>query len=319
MVSPLVARLDAFLQSRENAAGVTPDDRGSMYPSEEIRLSIVPQLTGYIDLYRRAPSPRYLDDIVARADYLVANWSQAESGGPFDGMLAYALLAATEVTGAQIYADRAADSIALCLDPATDVRLNGGLMCAMGLAKHHELSGSTASLAKARSIVDGVVSYQHADGCFPHWCPGTKDIHYSAWMAMELLLIDRSIDHAPIQTILSTLVPFLDGRITATGESDYDDGGQIYWSYGSGCASDYDTRGWVNELGYLLYALDDPAHAVTRDRVLGFIEPMLGTDDGLPDKWGYPVSPSDPAYPFAIGDPSVIRTSLVFWAAAAAE
>ena len=111
------------------------------------------------------------------------------------------------------------------------------------------------------------------------------------------------------------------GRVGADGETDYVDEcplrpacASYYYGAASGCTADYDTRGWSNEMGYSA-ALFDHFVDPTGDAVMHFLA-NLETDGAFPDKWGYFVKPSDPSYPWASADTSMIRTSIIFWSLA---
>src|SRR5437879_684462 len=94
----LIQRTDQFLHGAETD-GVARDPRNLGNPPEEIRLSVIPQLLGYCELYRIFPHPTEYRDIVDRADFLLAHRSEATAGSAFDGMLALGFLEAHAVTG----------------------------------------------------------------------------------------------------------------------------------------------------------------------------------------------------------------------------
>lgn len=310
----LLGAVDAFLQSRE-VDGVTRDERSLENPSEEIRLTVVPQLLGYAARFH--PGEDGID-VQDRADFLLEHFDEAVSGGPFDGMLAAALLAAWEITDDADVLARAETLVDACLAlPDADTVLNGGLMCAMGLAKHHALFGDAESLARTERILGQLDGYENADGSFPHWCPGTTDVHYSGWMGMELALVDDAIDSADARGYLDRIASFLEARVGDDGEPTYEDGDGRYWSLGTGCGTDYDTRGWVNELGYEAFVLSRTGSA-DAPASRAFLE-SLSDGGGFADKWAYPHPESDPVYPWSVGDPSIIRTSVVFWSLALLE
>jgi hypothetical protein len=200
--------------------------------------------------------------------------------------------------------------------------LNWGLMGCMGLAKHYELTGDPRTLAKARGIIDGLLRYQHADGSFPHYCTNSTDVHYTGWIGMELITIRHSLGYAPIDTMLGRLDEFLRERVCREGTTVYSEACADrpgcftnYYSIGTGCRQDYDTRAWTNELGYSALVFDHfgERHA---QGVLTFLN-QLTADGGFPDKWDYPPPASDPVYPFATSKRSIMRASVVFWSLAA--
>ena len=317
-VLPLIQRMDAFLH-RGETDGVTRDPRRLQNPPEEIRLSVIPQLLGYCELSRVFGGTSTLTDVRDRADFLLDHLSEATSNTAFDGMLAFALLDAHAVTGDPRY--RAAAEPYLARFRAmrgAEVRLNWGLMAAMALAEDARATGNPASLAQVRSILSSLVFEQQFDGSFPHYCYGTRDVHYSAWMAMELIVIGERLQDPTIDRVLSSVNGFLQGRVDLAGVTRYEEPGPLggrafYYSRGGGCP-DYDTRGWVNELGYTAKTFDrfqDPRYHAVMERLR-----QLEDHGAFADKYGYPPETWDPVYPWASEPRSVIRTSVVFWSLA---
>jgi hypothetical protein len=156
------------------------------------------------------------------------------------------------------------------------------------------------------------------DGSYPHLCARAPDVHYTGWMTMELIVIARELDDPARRELALRAAPFLAARVGPGGEPQYwalcetcPGRVAIYFSLGGGCALDYDTRGWLNELGYLALAFDqagDPRYA----DVLGFL--AAHEDHGaFPDKWAYFPPPSDPILVWGNEPHSVIRTSVLFW------
>ena len=188
-------------------------------------------------------------------------------------------------------------------------------MAAMALAEDARATGSVASLQKVHEILLGVAREQNRDGSFPHYCYRSRDIHYSAWMAMELILIAERVEDPLLDRLLSGVNGFLGGRVDLAGATRYEEPGPsgaraVFYSAGTGCP-DYDTRGWTNELGYTAMLFDhfrDP-------RYHGVAEKLCQLQDGgaFADKWGYPPDALDPILPWASASRSVIRTSVVFW------
>jgi hypothetical protein len=202
--------------------------------------------------------------------------------------------------------------------------LNWGLMSALTLARYYDLTGDPAAREKTLEILASLKPYQNRDGSFPHYCPGSVDIHYTAWMSMELLIVQRWVSSPLIDQYLAGTRRFLAQCVDSTGLTTYQvpcaecPGGWFYrFGRRSGCVIDYDTRGWVNELGYsaLLYGeTHDPLGA----RVLGALR-ALESGGAFADKWDYLPDPFDPIYPWATESPSVIRTSVIFWSLAELE
>lgn len=321
-VAPLVTRMDRYLQQHE-VDGVTMDWRYDVSPSEEIRQTVVCQLLAYNELYRLQPRPRVHDDIVQHADFMIGRLADIRSYTPFDGMLAYALLGAWEAThetrfltvGTQVTND-------LLAIPTEQCVLNGGLMLAMATAEYAHLTGDAAATQKTSDILGLLGSYQNADGSFPHWCPGSRDIHYTGWMAMELIHLDRLTGDARIPGFLSSMTGFLAGRIGADGRAIYEQpcaGGppgcmEYFYSRATGCGYDYDSRGWTVEPAYCVLAFDRMASA----KLAITLQFLLSLESGgtFKDLYAYWPPPSDPEYPWTIADTSVVNMSIIFWAMA---
>ena len=314
----ILQRTDAFLH-RGEVDGVTRDPRNLRNPPEEIRLSLIPQLLGYCELYRTFPNYTAYHDIADRADFLLAHREEATSGSAFDGMLALAFLEAHAVTGDPRYRAAAEPYLRTFRSAGQPyLRLNWGLMAAMALAEDARATGNRASLDKVHQILLELTFEQNSDGSFPHYCFRTRDVHYSDWMAMELILIGQRVDDPLLEPLLAQVNRFLGTRVDAAGNTSYEEAGPalpraVFYSAGSGCP-DYDTRGWSNELGYSALLFDhfrDP-------RAHGVLERLLELQDGgaFPDKWSYPPGDLDPILPWANASHSVIRTSVIFWSLA---
>lgn len=318
---PLLHRNCGFFR-RNELAGITLDSRYAVNPSEVIRLSVVSQLLAYNELYHADQLEGYRADIVARADFLLVHFDEILSHSAFDGMLGYALLGAYEITGDCRYLDRAAAIVSRCMRlRGFQITLNWGLMAGMALAKYHQLTGDADALAKTRAIVQSLDFYQHADGSFPHYCPSSTDVHYTGWMAMELMHIARYVDDPRIQTQLEGIHRYLSARVGPDGRTRYQEpcpdrrNCWIYhYSTASGCGIDYDTRAWNNELGYNAMVFDRFQDAPYHD-VMGFLY-TLEHHGSFADKWDFFVPPGDPLYVWASNDASVIRTSVIFWSLA---
>ncbi|MGH7724347.1 MAG: FlgD immunoglobulin-like domain containing protein [Candidatus Eiseniibacteriota bacterium] len=315
----IVRRMDHYFQKHE-VDGVTMDWRYEINPTEEIRQTVVCQVLGYAELYRLHPKPRLRKEIIEHADYLLARLDDVRSHGPFDGMLAYCFWAAYEATGEQRYFDAARlvtdEMLAI---PTSQCLLNGGLMVAMGTAADAKLTGNAASATKTRDIVTQLFPYQNDDGSFPHWCPGSSDIHYTGWMGMELIHIGRMTDDARIEPLLRSMTTFLEGRIGPDGRSIYEGPCdweprciRYYYSRASGCGYDYDTRGWTVEPAYTVLVFDH-AGSLLYPRVMDFLLSIenRGTFADMYDYWP---PPDDPQYPWSIADTSAVNMSVMFWA-----
>jgi hypothetical protein len=318
-LSSMVDRIDQYLQANE-VGGVTMDWRYEISPSEEIRQTVVCQVLAYAELYRLNAEPRVYQDIVEHADFLLGRLEDIRSHSPFDGMLAYSLLAAYETTGEARFLDAGREiTLELIAIPTSQCKLNGGLMVAMATAQYWMLTGDSSAEQKTHDILAGLVPYQNVDGSFPHWCPGSRDIHYTGWMAMELIHVQRLVDDVRIAPLLDQMTAFLEARIDADGMAIYEEPCPgvpnctlYYYSRMTGCSYDHDTRGWTVEPAYCVLLFDH----MQSDRfgpVLGFLETLEdgGTFSDLYDYWP---PPEDPEYPWTIADTSVVNMSVIFWA-----
>ena len=99
---PALRRMDQFFQHSE-VNGIVLDWRVAINATEAARLSVVPQLLGYTELYRVSPLRRIRRDIVERADFLLDHSAEYRSHSVFDGMLGYAFLEAYEATDDSTY------------------------------------------------------------------------------------------------------------------------------------------------------------------------------------------------------------------------
>jgi hypothetical protein len=321
---PLLAQLQrvrGFLE-RSEADGVALDSRYTLNRNEVVRLSVVPQLLGFCDLHVVTPGADLVEDIRARADFLIAHLAEVRTGSTFDGMIAYALLDAYEITGD---ARCLAAGEKIVRDPAlvdsTKTLMNWGLMTAMGLARYYGLSGDSTAYARTRWIVSNLAPYQLPDGSFPHYCRGVPDVHYTAWMGMELIHVRRYVPSPELDRVLGRIADFLEARVLPSGATQYegpcrDQPGRTcrYYGKGGGCFLDYETRGWVNELGYTNLVLAETGRPRSSN-VAAFLR-TLESHGAFDDKWGFVPAADDPSYPWSTGHPSIIRTSTVFWSLA---
>ena len=320
-LTTLIARMDGYFVGHA-VDGITMDSRYDINPPEAIRQSVVCQLLGYAELDRMQPSERTRAIIARDADFLISRYDEIRSHTPFDGMLGYAMLSAFEATGEPRFQSAAAQVVdELLTIPTSQCILNGGLMVAMATAKDARLNGRQESADKTHAILAQLVIYQNADGSFPHWCGGSEDIHYTGWMAHELVHLKRLTGDTLIAPMLARMGSFMEARVGEDGRSryeepctDYPGCTHSYYSRATGCWYDYDTRGWTVEPGYQLLLFDhvkSPVYA----RVMSF---MLSLEHGgtLPDLYAYWPPPSDPEYPWTVADTSVANMSIVFWSLA---
>ncbi|HEV2106255.1 MAG TPA: hypothetical protein VGU27_11065, partial [Candidatus Eisenbacteria bacterium] len=321
---PMIREMNRYLQ-RHEADGVTMDSRYAVNPSEAIRQSVVCQVLAYVELYRTRPGGHFRREIVEHADYLVAHLAPVRSGTPFDGMLAFCLLEAYDVTRQARYLAAGQDVVdELKAIPTSECVLNGGLMVAMAMVEYDHLLGDAVAAQKARDILSSLAAYQHTDGSFPHWCICSRDIHYTGWMAMELVHIQRITGDPAIEPILARMHAFLDDRIDASGHTHYEGpcppaagvdptGCVMYYdSRRSGCGIDYDTRGWTVEPAYTSLVFDH----FGSPKYLAVMRFMRTLDHGgtFADKWDFIPPPDDPEYVWSVADTSIANMSIIFWA-----
>ena len=136
--------------------------------------------------------------------------------------MAYALMLAYEATGDAACRDGASPIVSWCLarDPTLE-NPNRVLMAGMALAESYHLTGDALTLTKLQAILTLVARSQHADGSFPHGCEAGRDIHYTAWMGVELDRIGQLVDDPGTARMLSDLSAFLQSRIGLDGTSGY--------------------------------------------------------------------------------------------------
>jgi hypothetical protein len=299
--------------------GITMDSRYDINPPEAIRQSVVCQLLGYAELDRMQPSERTRAIIARDADFLISRYDEIRSHTPFDGMLGYAMLSAFEATGEPRFQAAAAQVVdELLTIPTSQCILNGGLMVAMATAQYAKLTGNAEAAQKTRDIIAQLVPYQNEDGSFPHWCSGSRDIHYTGWMAMELIHIERMMHDDLIPSFLSTMSTFLEGRIALNGQAiyeepcpDYPGCMQYFYSRATGCSYDLDSRGWTVEPAYCGVLFDRQGSA-KYPLVMGFLD-SLETGGTVADLYGYWPPSDDPEYPWTIADTSVVNMSIILW------
>jgi hypothetical protein len=320
---PMLQRIHGFFHSHE-VDGVTMDSRYPINPSEAIRMGVVSQLLGYTELAKMR-SGVFRSEILAHGNFLVAKLDSVRSGTPFDGMLAYSLLQAFEQSGDSSFL-AAGRTVVEELEaiPTYECILNGGLMVAMATADWTLLTGDPVAQQKTSDIVDQLSGYQNADGSFPHWCWGSEDIHYTGWMAEELVLIQRMTSDSRIEPFLAGMRGFIEARLDTSGMTSYTgpcpgipNCTRYYDSQHSGCSYDYDTRDWTVEPAYNAQLLDHFGSAAYLP-VMRFLQ-SLESGGTWSDKYGYIPPPDDPEYPWSIADTSVANTSINFWILATAQ
>jgi hypothetical protein len=319
---PILRRMDRYLQ-RNETHGVDLDYRYDLAPTEIARLTATCQLLGYAELYRVMPRRRFRQDVAQRADFLLDRFESVRSGTVFDGMLGYAMVKAYETTHDLRYLDHATTIVnELEAIPRTEYILNGGLMAAMAFASYSRVTGDTTARDLARLVLDGLPPFQHTDGSFPHWCVCSRDVHYTDWMSMELILIQRDLDHPVIAPTLAGILSFIEQRVNSQGRTEYEASCPntpnctiYYYSIATGCGIDYDTRAFTNELGYTAL-LFDHFHSPSYAEVMAFTD-SLEHGGTFADKWDFWPPPEDDYYVWTVADTSVINMSINLWSFAA--
>ncbi|TMQ71653.1 MAG: hypothetical protein E6K80_04975 [Candidatus Eisenbacteria bacterium] len=319
-LNPLIAQAESFLH-REESGGVTLDPRHFFSLPEHLRLTVVPQLAAFCDLDRANPNQSRWVDIVDRADFLVRLGPSARAFDASDGMMAFALLRAFEITGNTTYRDAAQAIVDGYLVAPVRDDPNRMLMAGLALAEENRLTNDPVARTRLTDILLLVARSQHADGSFDHVCLGARDVQYTAWIAMELDLIARLVEGTDASRIRDRAQAFLSQRVGPDGTIAYQDtlpsGPVLYYFSRPLCPSDYDTRGWVNELAYHALWLDRARDS--RSNVMLRRLSDLVSQGAWPDKWAYFPNASDPSYVWSTAPRSVVRTSLVLWVLASIQ
>lgn len=307
-----IALTDRFLRERRYGLPFTLDPRPLDYPLEMLRLNVMSQAMGYLNLHRLDRRADHLREALARVDYLLALGDAAMGNGPRDGMYGYLMLDAYELTHDARYLEAGRRAAVRCAAARPDeLTMNGGLMCALNHAFLARLDGSDASGVIADGIVERTSPKQFEDGAFPHqpYLESGRNTNYSAWMANELLML-RSLrpQNELTEYLAANTIDFLRLRVGASGEIVYRDSLYDYASDPGGG----DTRGWTSELASIAFDLGVSGR---RDEAARVLTKLFGTRmkgealGGYPDKYAY----VDPRNAWESGRPSVLRTSLVFW------
>ncbi|MCC6652095.1 MAG: hypothetical protein IT348_13165 [Candidatus Eisenbacteria bacterium] len=308
-----IAYTDRFLRERRYGLPFTLDPRPLDYPLEMLRLNVMSQAMGYLNLYRFGHRTEHYREALARLDYLLSLGDAALGNGPRDGMYGYLMLDAYDLLREERFLTAGRRAGARCVQAQTDFNLtmNGGLMCALNHAFLARLDGSVTSAAIADGIVDRTAPKQFEDGAFPHqpFLASGRNTNYSAWMANELLMLRSLRPSLELTEYLAVnTIEFLQRRVGPDGLLVYRDSLFDYASDPGGG----DTRGWTSELASVGLDLAVSGHRDDAARVLSRLFAMcLKGDDlgGYPDKYAF----VDHANPWETGRPSVLRTSLVFW------
>lgn len=286
-----IALTDRFLRERRYGLPFTLDPRPLDYPLEMLRLNVMSQAMGYLNLYRTGHRAEHRREALARLEYLLALGDIALGNGPRDGMYGYLMLDAYDLLREERFLAAGRRAGERCVRGQTDFNLtmNGGLMCALNHAFLARLDGSETSAAIADGIVDRTAPKQFEDGAFPHqpFLASGRNTNYSAWMANELLML-RSLRPALELTeyLAVNTIEFLQRRVGPDGLLVYRDSLFDYASDPGGG----DTRGWTSELASVGLDLAVSGHRDDAARVLSrlFAMRLKGEDlGGYPDKYAY--------------------------------
>lgn len=308
-----IALTERFLRERKYGLPITLDPRPLTYALEVLRLNVMSQAMGYLNLYRATRSGLYQREAVDRLEYLLGLGNAALGNGPRDGILGYLLMDAYDLLGDPRYLAAGLRAATLCHRGASEVELsmNAGLMCALSNAYAARLTGDSIAAARAAQIVDRTAPKQFEDGAFPHlpFLVAGKNLSYSAWMANELLLLrDLAPEQELTEILLVRTIRFIQGRVMEDGSLSYSDS-EGYYASDPGNA---DPRFWTSELASVALNLAASGH---RDEAARCLRHLFGMRSRGEDLGGYPdkYANIDTTNVWETGRPSVLRTSLVFW------
>lgn len=307
---------ERFLRDRKNGFPYTPEPRNLTPRVEVLRLNELSQTMGYLNLYRSSRYALYRDEARARVEYFLSLGSAAFGNGPRDGMIAYMFLDAYELFQDPRYLTAGLSIADFCVGlPDRDLVMNGGLMCALGLGAAYRATNSFVYRDAARRVTENTLPKQFPDGAFPHLptLSGGKNIGYTTWMVAEMLLLsqfdpqDPHTDFMVLKSanLIAELINANGELITQTPTENYaSDPGNENVGYGT------DTAGLFS-IALTMYATGRKDLA-TRSLKNGFSHRMGGVNNGgYPDVYNPTVWPIPNAW--ANGNPSVLRTSLIFW------
>lgn len=312
---------EAFLASHKLGSPYTAEPRPLTPVSEVVRLNIDAQVMGYLNLYKLTNNATYKNEADQRLQYIMGLGDQAYTNTGFMGQLGYSFLYAFQLTGDTAYREYGINIAHKCLAlPNTERIMNWGYMCALNTGLAYQITGEQIFRDFGRVVSRQTSSRQFTNGAFSHQIKTYvndarpyygENTHYTSWITAEMMLYRRSDPGNPdVDTNLLRVTTFLKNRINADGSLNYAD---AYGSYYNDNPANGDTRGWMNELAYIGFNLKAAGKTTEAQKVLQFLFTKERTDgDNLgsyPDKWGW----TDPSNVWTIGDPSVTRTSMIFW------
>ncbi|MEK7637477.1 MAG: hypothetical protein AAB402_03805 [Patescibacteria group bacterium] len=302
-----------FLLQRKYGLPYTADPRWPGTPTGEVlRLNVVSQALGYLNLYRATRLTAYKQEAVGRLNYVLSLGDQALGYGPRDGMTGYMFLDAWKLTGDARYKTAGLHVADTCLTNRDyDMQMNGGLMCSLNLGLAYQITGNTVYRDMSRTVVQRTAPKQFPDGAFPHEPSQAsgENTSYTAWMSTELFHLRQLDPQDPnLDFLLAKNINFLVKRVNSDGTLNYQDAYGTYYAD----PGNADSRYWTNELGVVSYDLYAGSRKTEAGKVLSFLfkQRMIGEDyGGYPDKY----AGVDPTNIWTTGRPSVLRTSLIFW------
>ncbi len=306
----LLRRMDAFLQARSQGLPYAPEERALEPWSEVVRLLVVPQALGYLELHDLTNERHWLREAEKRLRWIAEIGDSAFRGAGLDGLVGWAHLRAFESTQEPFYLEQGLAVADRCLGYDDDIP-NWAYASALNLGTAHSLTGRSAYQDAARILTRRVASLQFPDGSFPHRNGREfgKNSPYTAWLAFEMIQHRRSDPEDPeMDPAILKAAAFLARRVEPDGSLNYQDSDGAYDANGL----DVDCRGWMNELPTAAFVMEATGRRPLAARLLGFLSAQESRGPergGFADKWGYP----DTSSAWATGDPSVVRTSLVFW------
>ncbi len=305
-----LSNIDLFLR-RHKVGLYTPDARPLEPAAEVVRLNIVPQALGYLNLYQTTHVWRYRQEAVDRLQYLLHIGPDVYGRGVRSGMTGYAFLMGYRYTGNAAYKKAAQRIAEECLtQPLGDRWMNGGLMCGFHLAGMYRLTGDVRYQTEARKIVERTSVWQYPNGAWPHQPhPDGGNTSYTAWMVTELLLMHEDDPGYELgDLLLAKSINFLAQRVNTDGSLNYSDAAGDYYLDPGGLES----RFWTGELANIALDLSAGGRRDAANKVLRtlFSYEMTGKNrGGYPDKYNL----SNTTTIWETGSPSVVRTSMIFW------
>lgn len=308
-----IARSDHFLRSRKYGLPITLDPRPLGHSLEVLRLNVMSQAMGYLNLYRSTGLNRYRVEASDRVEYLLRLGDAALGNGPRDGMYGYLMFDAYEILGDPRCLDAGQRAAARCQSGVseTDLSMNAGLMCALNNAYAARLRGDLAGGSLADAIVDRTAPKQFDDGAFPHMplVAAGRNLNYTSWMATEMLLLrDLRPANELTEILLVNDLRFLQQHVA-------EDGSLLYSDSSGSCANDpgnADPRFVTSELASVALNLAVSGYRAEAARTLSYLfRWRMGGKDlgGYPDKH----ASVDSTNVWETGRPSILRTSLIFW------